>query len=231
MKVVVPLAGPDFERPDGSVKAEQLVDGEPLLRAALEKRPWWRNGLVRDEDLVFVLLDTPRGRAFAAGSLAAWYPRARQVMISQTTGGAALSALAGVALIDDVEAPLCVDLVDILYRSRLDPPATFAACNADAIALVFPSSNPIYSYLRADESGCVVEAAEKRVISTQASAGTYIFANPSIYLDALAHNLRHRSEVTHKGLFFVCPLYNGVLATGGRVILELVNDVQDIKLY
>jgi hypothetical protein len=33
----------------------------------------------------------------------------------------------------------------------------------------------------------------------------------------------------HKGLFFVCPLYNGVMAGGRRVILEQVQDVRDGK--
>ncbi len=34
----------------------------------------------------------------------------------------------------------------------------------------------------------------------------------------------------HKGLFFVCPLYNGVVAGGRRVILEQVHDVRDIEI-
>ncbi len=229
MKVVVPLAGPDFELPNGSVKAEHPVSNEPLLRNVLERRPWWQSGLVRDSDLVFVMRDSPRVRAFATGPLASWYPAARQVLISATTGGAALSALAGVSLIADAEAPLCVDLVDIGYRSTLDVPAALAASGAHAIALVFSSTNPLYSYLRTDERGRVVEAAEKRVISSNASAGTYIFASPAVYLNAIAHNLDRRHEVMHKGFFFVCPLYNGVLAAGGRVILEFVEDVVDIK--
>ena len=54
MKVIVPLAGPDFVKPDGSVKAEISVEGLPLLRRALESRSWWTHGLVSDADLVFV---------------------------------------------------------------------------------------------------------------------------------------------------------------------------------
>jgi len=231
VKVIVPLAGPDFERPDGSVKAEMVIDGQPLLRRCLEARGWWQRGQVRSEDLVFVLRDTPRSWRFAEGSLAAWYAGAQVVALSAAAGGAALSALAGVALAGHAAGPLCVDLVDIEYRTTFDPVRCFAARgDVGAAALVFASSNPLYSYLRTDADGNVVEAAEKRVISPHASAGTYFFDSAATYLEALAHNLRHREDVTHKGLFFVCPLYNGVIACGRRVILEQVHDVRDVKV-
>jgi hypothetical protein len=41
--------------------------------------------------------------------------------------------------------------------------------------------------------------------------------------------LNHRMDVTHEGRFFVCPVFNGVLAAGHRVLLEAVSDVRDIK--
>ena len=226
----MPLAGPDFERSDGSVKAEMLIDGQPLLRRCLEGRVWWRPGRAQSDDLVFVLRDTARSRRFAGESLALWYPAAQVVTLSATAGGAALSALAGVALAGHAAVPLCVDLADIEYRSTFDPSRCFAErSNIGAVALVFASTNPAYSYLRTDADGNVVEAAEKRVISPHASAGTYFFDSAATYLEALAHNLRHREDVMHKGLFFVCPLYNGVMAGGRRVILEQVQDVRDVK--
>jgi hypothetical protein len=231
VKIIVPLAGPDFERQDGSVKAEILVEGQPLLRRCLDRRIWWQRGQVQGKDLLFVLRDAPRSRRFAGECLAAWYPGAQVVTLSATACGAALSALAAVALAGDAQGPLCVDLVDIEYQSSFDPIRCFAGRGeVGAVALVFASTDPAYSYLRTDAEGNVVEATEKRVISQHASAGTYFFDSAATYLEALAHNLRHRQEVMHKGLFFVCPLYNGVVAGGRRVILEQVHDVRDIEI-
>lgn len=231
MKVIVPLAGPDFERQDGSVKAEILIEGQPLLRRCLDRRIWWQRRQVQGDDLLFVLRDTPRSRRFAGECLAAWYPGAQVVTLSATACGAALSALAAVALAGDAPGPLCVDLVDIEYQSSFDPQRCFAECSdVGAVALVFASADPAYSYLRTDAAGNVVESTEKRVISPHASAGTYFFDSGATYLEALAHNLRHREDVMHKGLFFVCPLYNGVVAGGRRVILEEVHDVRDIEI-
>ena len=228
MRVVVPLAGPDFIRPDGSVKAESVVQGQPMLRAALGSRPWAAD--VAPERHVFVMADRPETRAFATGSLARWYPGAAQVFLGQYTRGAALSAMAGVAMSVADDGPLIVDLADILYASDLKPASVFSRdSDCGAIALAFQSTSPSYSYLRLDRDGRVIEAAEKRVISTNASAGTYIFAATSVYLTAVAHALRDFDRQQRNGLLYVCPLFNGVLAAGYNVDLVPVTDVVDIK--
>lgn len=227
VKIIVPLAGPDFELADGRTKAEIEIDGRPLLRRALESRPW--SGALNGADHVFVLRDTERSRAFADERIADWYPAARCVFLGAPTAGAALSALAGVALIASAEAILCIDLADILYDTAFDPMTLRKDPTAGAAALIFPSSDPIYSYIRLGADGRIDEAVEKRPISHLASAGTYFFANPAIYLRAVAHSLRHRDTVTFNSLFYVCPLMNGVVADGLRPLAVPVSNVQDIK--
>ncbi|AOL22389.1 hypothetical protein Ga0102493_111361 [Erythrobacter litoralis] len=176
------------------------------------------------------MADRPETRAFATGSLARWYPGAAQVFLGQYTRGAALSAMAGVAMSIADDGPLIVDLADILYASDLNPGAVFSRdSDCGAIALAFQSRSPSYSYLRLDHDGMVVEAAEKRVISSNASAGTYVFADVSVYLTAMAHALRDFDKQQHNGLLYVCPLFNGVLAAGYNVELAPVTEVVDIK--
>ncbi|WP_299694818.1 hypothetical protein [uncultured Tateyamaria sp.] len=227
MRVIVPLAGPDFIRGDGSLKALQTLNGAPLLRHVLDARVWARDVTAYS----FVLLDRPETRAFADGPLAEWYPGATVTFLSHYTRGAALSALAALPLGTDFAAPLIVDLADILYEATLDPAATLAGDpGLGGIALTFPSDNPAYSYLATDDQGRFVEAAEKRVISDNASAGTYIFRDTPTYLRALAHGLEHAETQTFRDLFFVCPLFNGVRDQGKTVALAPVENVTDIKM-
>jgi hypothetical protein len=229
LQLLVPLAGPDFDRIDGSTKAEQLVDGQPLLRKTLASRSWMRRGEVTAANMVFVLRDTPTSRRFASGPLASWYPGCSVVFLGAEANGAAMSALAGLTLLSG-NAPLCVDLADILYHDDLDPLGSFSAdSKLGGIALTFRSSDSCYSYLRQDATGGVVEAAEKRVISDQASAGTYLFRDSSVYLTALSAALAAPETQTHAGRFFVCPLFNGVVAQGWRVVCHPVADVHDIN--
>ena len=227
MRVVVPLAGPDFILNCGKLKAEIRYEGVPLLHRALSSRPW-ANSV---QDYSFVLIDTPETRAFADDALAAWYPGSSVTFISDYTRGAALSAMAGMATSQYVDDPVIVDLADILYTSTCDPTSMFKNnTNCGGIALTFESDSPAYSYLRLDNSGSFEKAAEKQVISDYASAGTYIFRDIATYLRAMAHNLENHEQHVYRDLFFVCPLFNGIKDQGKDVFLAPVADVIDIKV-
>ncbi len=230
MRVVIPLAGPDFEQADGSVKAERLVEGRPLLRQALESRSWWREGRARAAETTFVLHDGPATRRFADSALTAWFPEAQVVFVSGYTQGAALSALAGLAPVAHDVGPVCIDLADILFEEDGSVGTVFGDPAVGGALLTFPATSPLYSYVRRDARGKVVETIEKVVISGEASAGVYLFRSAGIYLKAVAHALENRDSQTCRGLFFVCPLMNGVLAQGLDVVGVPVHGVRDIKV-
>jgi len=226
MHVIVPLAGPDFVSPHGAIKALYKIHGRPLLQYALESRPWSKS----ISNYTFVLHDCEEARIFASDYLNRWYDECSIVYISKFSKGAAISSLAGISLTKEFDQPIVIDLADIIYRSDASIEAILSS-NSDigGVALSFQSNNPQYSYLRCADDNKVIESAEKRLISDQASAGTYIFRDSVIFLRAVAHALENHLDQTHNGLFYVCPLFNGVLAQGKEVILEPVFDIQDIK--
>ena len=158
---------------------------QPLLRRCLERRPWWERGQIRSKDIVFVLRDTQRSRRFAQESLAAWYPEARSIMlVSATTGGAALSALAGLALVGQDEQPRCASTWSTSTTARPSIPCGAPRKPVSDSRRHSCSPRPIRSTAICVPiaAGNVVEAAEKRAISSHASAGTYFFASTAIYL-------------------------------------------------
>lgn len=229
MEIIVPLAGPDFELPGGGTKAEVAMDGQPLLMRALMSRSWWRRGEASASDLVFVLRDTAHSRAFVERSLSGWFPNARKVFLSHPTAGAAFSVLAAVSLCKP-EQVLCIDLADILYSDDFHPEDRFAADpRLGGMVPIFPSEWSLYSYVDISQDGCVIRTAEKSVISGYASAGTYFFRDASVYASAVAHAIRHREKQTYRGAYFVCPLFNGVIASGLDVRTCNVSEVVDIK--
>lgn len=227
MHVIVPLAGPDFVRADGSIKALEPFQGKPLLRYALNSRPW----SCKVKHYSFVLYDSEETREFANNYLRHWHKGCSIVYLSAFSQGAAMSALAGVSALNEFYQPLIIDLADIIYKSNVSIEQVLQASpDIGGIALAFKSRNPQYSYLASDKNGQVVAAAEKKVISDQASAGTYIFRDCAIVLRAIAHAIENESSQTYNDLFYVCPLFNGVLAQGKKVSLVPVSDVTDVKL-
>ncbi len=227
MTCIVPLAGPDFVQPDGHVRPLTMIEGTPLLETALTSRAWWRDGSLRPDGITFVLRDIPEAtpvRAFIAERFAG----ARIATVSELTGGALLSALAGTALAMAPDLPLCVDLVDILYDG---PEALLSRFDDPAVAGVIPwftSDRPKYSYLEIVD-GRVVRTAEKQVISTNASAGTYFFRDTPTFLDAAAWSLRHRETVARNGVLFLCPSFNAPAAQGRTVLPVKVDRVRSFS--
>jgi hypothetical protein len=227
MHVIVPLAGPDFVRTDGTIKALTSFRGQPLLKHSLDSRPW----ASKATRYSFVLYDCEATRRFAHDYLKVWYQGSSFVYISTFTRGAALSALAGLSLLDSFCQPLVIDLADIIYTSVVDIEGILQKSqNVGGIALVFDSANPQYSYLASDSNGQFFEAAEKKLISRHASTGTYIFRDCPTFLRSIAHAIENEASQTHNNLFYVCPLFNGVLAQGKQVILDFAFDIMDAKI-
>ncbi len=229
MKIIIPLAGPDFGE-SGGRKSLTPVNGLPLLRAAIEGRAWWGQGHSSARDIVFVLQDTTAARDFNERYLQQWYPGSAQVFLSGYTQGAALSVAAGVSILPDLLGELvCVDLADIVYEIDTDVTSLFRREELGALAPTFSASSRQYSYLRFHENGHFLEAKEKKVISDNASVGTYFFRNGNLYLRALSYCLERPSAFSHGGLHYVCPLLNGVAHMGMRVENIPAANVLDIK--
>lgn len=226
MHVIVPLAGPDFVHPDGSIKALISFEEQPFLKYVLNSRPW----ASKVEFYTFVLYDSDQTRRFARDFLCKWFLNFSVVFISGYSRGAAISTLAGISLVNRFGSTLVVDLADIVYKSNLNIEQALQTDSAiGGIALVFNSNHPQYSYLATNDYRQVITAAEKVVISEHASAGTYIFRDSATLLKAIAHAVENESTQTHNNLFYVCPLFNGVLAQNKQVILEHVSGIIDIK--
>ena len=213
MKCIVPLAGPDLWTAEYGFRPLFAVDGQPILEAALHSRAW--HDQLRSEDYIFVVREVA-GLAELTDYLSRKWPGCRIVTLSHLTGGALFSVLAAMAFVSPDE-PVIVDLADILFSEGPDDPAAlFTRHGYGAIVPAFASSESCYSYLEIQD-GKVISAREKQVISEHASAGVYMFGSPQVFLEAAAHSITHRDALSYRGILFICPMVNGVIAAGRSV--------------
>ena len=78
--------------------------------------------------------------------------------------------------------------------------------NADAGTIVFPSSDPKYSYIRTGFEGEVLEVAEKKVISKLATAGVFYFKTKEEFMKAC--NWSFVNNVTTDNNYYLAPSLN-----------------------
>lgn len=90
----------------------------------------------------------------------------------------------------------------------------FKAKDCDAGLVTFTSENPNFSYVRSLE-GEVIEIAEKRVISSEATTGILYLRNLDLLLELI--NWSFINAATTNGLYYVAPALNYLISSGKRI--------------
>jgi NDP-sugar pyrophosphorylase family protein len=84
-----------------------------------------------------------------------------------------------------------------------------AVLTNDATIMTFKANETKWSYARLDDSGRVVEVAEKIVISDYATVGIYGFKHGYYFVEAAMRMMA--KEIKTNGWFYVCPAFNEML--------------------
>lgn len=91
---------------------------------------------------------------------------------------------------------------------------------ADFGILTFNSNHPKWSYAKTSSSGLIIEVAEKKVISNQATVGVYYWKQGRDFVRSaermIKKNIRVGQSFNGKGEFYVCPTFNELIAEGAN---------------
>lgn len=130
--------------------------------------------------------------------------------------GAACTVLNAVDYINNDEE-LIIANADQVIDVAINELVHFARqSKADGVIMTFNSHHPRWSYARVDKNGKVLEVAEKKVISDQATVGIYYFKKGSSFVKAafsmIEKNIRFNND------FYVCPTFNEMILDGKNTI-------------
>ena len=216
MNVVLLFAGSSTSfREAGYNYPKNLADvsGKPLVQSVLENL----SGLLSLDARFVCLLLREENRTFHTGSVIQLaMPSASILELASETSGAACSALLAVNLINN-DSPLAIINGDQLLlgvdfaASVLD----FRKRQLDGGILVFEDLHPRWSFVKCDDNGFVIEAAEKRPISKLATAGFYYFARGTEFVAGATSMMRKDAHVN--GLFYICPVYNELILNQKKI--------------
>ncbi len=223
--VIIPLAGPDFYSDEFGIRPLYPVGQSTLIEYVLSKRKWI---LDCKNQIVFILRLEGEHTKKMHDFLTQHFPLANIVTLGSLSAGASFSALAGISLAQNFDLPVVVDLADIAFDLDLEPSEYFKNNpEVDAVVPYFHSDESKFSYLKLDGE-CVIEAREKQVISTNASAGVYIFRDVSVYLRAMEYSLKNPEICRIGKAFFVCPSINGLITKSRQVRAIMVKNAEPI---
>ncbi len=215
MNILVLMAGSsDKFREAGYSYPKNLIelDGMPLVEHFID-------GLQQLQDnsnqFIFVLNSDEDSRYHTGAVIQLLLPEAQIIKVSSPTAGAACTALLAVEQINNNE-PLLILNGDIAGELQIaEAIAEFEEKQLDGGLIVFEGVHPRWSYVRCDDSGLVVEAAEKRPISKLATVGAYYFTQGQDFVAAAMNMIVKDANV--EGGFYVCPSYNEMILAQKKI--------------
>ena len=142
-------------------------------------------------------------------------PGSAVVQVAGETAGAACTALLCISHLDLAGELLIInnnEYIDIDYG---EPVRDFRARGLDAGVVIFPSIHPRYSYVRLDDAGLVVEAAEKHPISRHATPGFTWFRRGADFISAAQDMIRKDTSVN--GRYFISLTLNEMVLRRKRM--------------
>jgi dTDP-glucose pyrophosphorylase len=226
MNILIPMAGSDESfRKHGFPFAKPVteIDGSPLIEHAfncLKEIPNTRFVFVirKDDALRFHLRDV----------LKLLDPHAAVILADGETAGAACTALLAVDYISNDDELLIANGDQILNFDVNQAIDSLRKRELDAGTVVFNSVHPRWSFVKTNEAGLIVEAAEKRPVSRNATAGLYYFKKGEQFVSSAFSMIRKGASVN--GAYFVCPTFNELILLGKRIGLVTIERDQYISL-
>lgn len=211
MNVLIPMAGAGsrFEQA-GYTFPKPLIDvnGKPMVQRVVEN-------LNIDAKHIFIVQRDHYEKYSLKHTLNLISPNCEIVKVDGLTEGAACTTLLAKQFIDN-DQPLVLANSD--QYVEWDSNQFMYSCMADDIdgsILAFKSTHPKWSYAKLNEQGFVVEVAEKKPISNNATVGIYFWKKGRDYVKCAESMITKNIRVNNE--FYVCPVYNEALAIGARI--------------
>ena len=204
MNVIIPIAGANKTAETEYIKSLQEIERKTVLQYAFESLQD-----VRAEHFVVVVKRADVNTYHIDDIVRLLRPGAEVVIAEGQTMGAACSCMLAVDRLAMDEPLLIVGSDQLLTVSAEKILSEFMERDYDGGVVIFDDVHPRWSFVRLDEKGHVIEAAEKRPISRNASAGFYYFKKASFFMDAAERMIMKNASVN--GSFYICPVFNEMI--------------------
>ena len=219
MNILIPMAGAGsrFEKA-GYTFPKPLIDvaGQPMIQTVIEN-------LNLQGKYIFLVRKEHYEKYDLKNLLNLITPNCEIIQIEGLTEGAACTVLKAQELIDNNEPLIIANADQYIKWNSFETISMFNEPDVDGGILTFKSIHPKHSFAKVDGDSFVLEVAEKKPISNDATVGIYYWKRGFDFIlyaeQMIEKNIRTNNE------FYVCPVYNEAIADGRRIKASLVDEM------
>lgn len=224
MNIVVPLAGRGKRFADqGFVKPKPLINvsGKPMLFWALKSLE-----NISYSRIIFVALKEHEVEFNVSKVISQSFSGSFElILLDNVTEGQLCTVLEARRWIN-VEEGLLIASADTYVVSNIAQEITSLPGNYHGLISVANMPGDRWSFARTDETGQVIEVAEKVRISDNASTGLYFFSNGKEFV-SIADEMIQNQEKT-RGEYYVIPVYQKYIQLGWSIGLSRAQEMHDL---
>ena len=220
MKIIVPIVENEIKNLEGGYcRCLYEIRRKTILQYICESL-----STIEDAEFIFILNRTNVEKYHLDSVIKLLIPSATTVTAQGKTRGSVCSCLLGIDQFD-MDSPMIIvggdQLVTIDLQKVVDH---FIENDFDGGVITFNDVHPRWSYVRLDENDFVIEAAEKRPISHNATTGFYYFKRTGDFVEAAFNMIKKDACVD--GNFYVCPVYNEMILKQKKIGIYRINKEQ-----
>lgn len=237
IRIVVPLAGIGKSFSDaGFTMPKPLVDvmGIPMIERVIKNLT-----PQEDHEFIFILKKEmfERYSEFVDIFEKATQNKYKVILTEYIPQGAACTILTAIDYINTDDELIIANgdqIVDVsieifIKNARISKAAGFI--------MTFEASRPKWSFVRLNKNHEVVETAEKKIISNNATVGIYYYKRGSLFVHAALAMIK--KDIRFNNEFYVCPAYNELILSGERVLsfeidrkqMHAMGMAEDLAMY
>lgn len=222
MNIVLPMAGRGSRFADvGYTVPKPLIDvkGRPMYSWAMDSLP-----LQAAKRIVFICLREHLEDLTLENDIKTRYSWLNPVIVplDKVTEGQACTVLEAREFINNNE-PLIIYNADTYSVLSSENAYTNLLEEVDGVISVFHAEGEKWSFARMDETGRVVETAEKRRISEWATTGLYHFTRGRDFVHHAEKMIAANERVNNE--FYVVPVYNRMISNGANIRCDIAREV------
>lgn len=231
LNILIPMAGAGSRFLDaGYAFPKPLIDidGMPMIQAVVKS-------LGINATYTYIVQQEHFEKYNLEYLLNAITPNCNIIQISEITEGAAITCLLAKDYINNDNPLIIANSDQIIKWNSKNFLYDLYSKNADGAIAIFKSSHPKWSYAKTNNDGLVLEVAEKKPISDNATVGIYYWKHGSDFVkyanQMIDKNIRTNNE------FYVCPIFNQAIQDEKKIYALPVEEMwgvgtpEDLNYY
>ena len=219
MNILIPMAGAGKRFADaGYIFPKPLIeiDNKPMIQ-------WVIESLNINANYIFIIQKSHQQKYNIKSVLQILKPGCKIIELEGVTEGAACTTLLAKKYINNSNPLMIANSDQFIKWDSSKALYDFETKDLDGAILTFKAVHPKWSYAKCDEQGYVVEVAEKKVISTNATVGVYYWKHGSDFVSSAETMIKKNIRVNNE--FYVCPVYNEYLKKNKKIKIYEIEEM------